>query len=170
MAKTLGEVLEFESFAPEQMDIADIQELSDSIPRDGHVDIPIAESLAVRFLRGADTCSEILCKIVWWLAKKEGEAQHAYTKAMLVKAGAAGHKTAKEKEKFASGDAEYLKASEEVARAKAMKKWLENKHSSLISAHYLMKDIAKGNIRGRDAEGGVASAGGTRKAHGAQPW
>lgn len=155
--KTLGEILEFDTFNPESLDVAHIQALSEDIPLDGHVDMATAEKLAVQFLRGADMCSEVLCRIVWWLAKKEGEVQHAHAKAMLVKALGQGLKTAKEKERFAAGDKDYLDACERVARAKAMKKWLENKHSNLISAHYLMKEIAKGSIKNRDAGGGVTT-------------
>jgi len=144
MANELGTVMEFTSFDPEKIDVSEITELTNSIPRDGNVDTAIAEAMATRFLRGADRCAEILAKLTWWEAKTEDRKRHVFAKAFLVTAVENGLKTAAEKKVYAEGNEEYLKACEIGNRAKAMRQWLKNKHEALVSAHYLMKDIAKG--------------------------
>lgn len=154
MANELGAVLGFADFDPEKIDVTEIRELTDAIPPDGNVDMAIAEVLATRFLRGADRCSEILAQLTWWEAKKDDEKRRALAKAALVTAAEKGLKTATEKRTYAEGDSEYLKACEAANRAKAMKQWFKNKHESLVSAHYLMKEIAKGGRFHQRAGGG----------------
>lgn len=144
MANELGTIMGFKDFDPEKLDVSEITELTDSIPKDGNVDIAIAEVMATKFLRGADRCAEILAQLTWWEGKKDDEKRHALSTAFLVTAGQRGLKTATEKKVYAEGDPEYLKACDASNRAKAMKQWFKNKHESLVSAHYLMKDIAKG--------------------------
>jgi hypothetical protein len=143
-ANELGAVLGFADFDPERIDISEIRELTEAIPRDGNVDVAVAESLATRFLRGADRCAEILAQLTWWEAKADDEKRRVLAHASLVTAAQKGLKTATERRTYAEGDLEYLKACEASNRAKAMKQWFKNKHDSLVSAHYLMKDIAKG--------------------------
>jgi len=144
MVNELGTVMEFASFDPEKIDVSEITELTDSIPKDGNVDTAIAEVMATRFLRGADRCAEILSQLTWWEGKMDDEKRHVLAKAFLVTATQKGLKTAAEKKVYAEGDAEYLIACDASNKAKAMKQWFKNKHESLVSAHYLMKDIAKG--------------------------
>jgi len=158
MASELGAILGFADFDPERIDVTEIRELTDAIPPDGNVDIVIAEVLATKFLRGADRCSEILAQLTWWEAKMDDEKRRALAKAALVTAVEKGLKTATEKRTYADGDPEYLKACESANRAKAMKQWFKNKHESLVSAHYLMKEIAKGG-RSHQAAGGSSSWG-----------
>jgi len=172
MARTsLGELLEFGTFDPESIDVSDLQELSKGIPKDGHVDIAIADKLALQFLRGADTCAELIGKLTWWVAKKKDEARVALQKAALVTAPAKGYKTASEKKLYAEGDPEYQEVSGTVSKAEAMLQWCKNKHSSLVSAHYMMKHIAKGG-EGHSQASNVAVGGGPSQplSHGPQPW
>jgi hypothetical protein len=144
MVSEFGTVMGFTDFDPEKIDVSEIKELTDSIPKDGNVDTAIAEVMATRFLRGADRCAEFISTLTWWAAKTEDQKRHAFSQAFIVKAVQKGLKTAAEKKAYAEGEEEYLKACETSNRAKAMKQWFQNKHESLISAHYLMKDIAKG--------------------------
>lgn len=165
MVSKFGEVMGFVDFDPETIDVSEIKELTDSIPKDGNVDTAIADVLATKFLRGADRCSEFLSILTWWAAKTEDMKRHAFSEAFIVKAGQKGLKTAAEKKAFAEGEGEYLKACEISNRAKGMKQWFQNKHESLISAHYLMKDIAKGGRSHQRAGGGQ-----TDNTWGAQDW
>jgi hypothetical protein len=158
MANELGAVLGFADFDPEKIDISEIKELTDAIPKDGNVDVAIAESLATKFLRGADRCAEILAQLTWWEAKMEDEKRHAIAKASLVTAAQKGLKTATDRRTYADADPECLKACEASNKAKAMKQWFKNKHDSLVSAHYLMKDIAKGGRSHQRAGGQPDSA------------
>jgi len=144
MANELGAVMGFATFDPEKIDVSEITELTGSIPKDGNVDTTIAEVMATKFLRGADRCAEILAQLTWWEGKMDDEKRHALATAFLVTAGQKGLKTMAEKKVYAEGDAEYLKACDASNKAKAMKQWFKNKHESLVSAHYLMKEIAKG--------------------------
>jgi hypothetical protein len=159
MANELGAALGFADFDPEKIDVSEIRELTDSIPKDGNVDVVIAEVLATRFLRGADRCSEILAQLTWWEARMDDEKRRALAHASLVTAAAKGLKTATEKRTYADADPEYLKACETANRAKAMKQWFKNKHESFVSAHYLMKEIAKGGRSHLGAGGGSSSWG-----------
>ena len=142
-----GELLEFNTFNPETIDVSDIQEISKNIPKDGNVDIAIADKLALQFLRGADLCSELIGKLSWWVARKKDNARAALQHAALVTAPSMGFKTASEKKLYADGDAKYREANDEFNKAEAMLLWAKNKHSSLISAHYMMKHIAQGSER-----------------------
>jgi hypothetical protein len=151
---TMAEVLQFETFDPTQLDISEIQEMTASIPADGNVDISIAENLATKFLRGADRCSEILSILTWWEAGREDRKRHVFS-TKFFEAPAHGHKTAAAKKAWAEGSKEYLDACAEANKAKAMKQWIKNKHESLVSAHYLMKHIAKGGQPARAAAGSV---------------
>lgn len=144
MVNELGTAMGFVSFDPEKIDVSEITELTEAIPKDGNVDTAIAEVMATKFLRGADRCAEILAQLTWWEGKKDDEKRHALSTAFLVTAVQKGLKTAVEKKVFAEGDEEYLKACDASNKAKAMKQWFKNKHESLMGAHYLMKDIAKG--------------------------
>lgn len=74
----------------------------------------------------------------------EDEKRHAIAKASLVTAVQKGLKTATDRRTYADADPECFKACEASNKAKAMKQWFKNKHDSLVSAHYLMRDIAKG--------------------------
>jgi hypothetical protein len=69
--RRMGEVMGFSNFDPEAIDVSEIQALSESIPRDGHVDLAMAPVLACKFLRGADICGELLAILSWWCAKKD---------------------------------------------------------------------------------------------------
>lgn len=149
----LGNVLEFNTFNPEKIDVSYIQELSKNIPKDGHVDKNIADKLAIQFLRGSDFCAELMGKLTWWVAKKKDQARAKFQEAALITAPAKGYKTASEKKIYADGDAEYLEAHEEFSKAEAMLQWCKNKHSSLISAHYMMKHISKNEESNLQASG-----------------
>ena len=143
----------FEEFDPDKVDVSEIKELTDCIPKDGNVDTAIAEVMATKFLRGADRCAEFLSIFTWWTAKKDDEKRHVLSQAYHVTAVQKGFKTATDKKVYAEGDEEYMKACEASNRAKAMKQWFQNKHESLVSAHYLMKEISKGDRQHQRAAG-----------------
>lgn len=165
----LGNLLEFETFNPKTMDVSYIQELSNSIPKDGHVDYAMADKLALKFLRGADMCSELIGKLSWWAAKKKDESKKALQEAALITAPSKGFKTASEKKLYAEGDAQYQLASDALNKAEAMLLWVKNKYSSLVSAHYMMKHIAKGSESHQQASN-VLVGGGPTQSHGEQSW
>jgi hypothetical protein len=152
--RTLDSELQFSGFDPKDVDVSEIKELTDSIPSDGNVDVHIAERMATKFLRGADQCAEKLSILTWWAAKMEDNKRHTYA-SKFFEATSHGCKSGVERKAYAEGTVGYLSACESSNRAKAMKQWLQNKHESLISAHYLMKHIAKGGKPHEQASGGV---------------
>jgi hypothetical protein len=151
---TMSDVLQFETFDPARLDVSEIQKMTAAIPADGNVDIAIAESMATQFLRSADRCSELLGILTWWAARKEDEKRHIYS-TKFFEAPAQGHKTAAARKAWAEGSQEYLDACDAANKAKAMRQWVQNKHESLVSAHYLMKHIAKNGQPAQRAAGGV---------------
>ena len=151
---TIADALQFDAFDPTRIDVSEINALTAAIPADGNVDANIAENMATRFLRGADRCSELLAVFTWWAAKKEDEKRHVYS-AKFFEAPAHGHKTAAARKAYAEGADDYLAACDAANKAKAMKQWVQNKHDSLVSAHYLMKQISKSERRGEPAAGGT---------------
>ncbi len=167
----LSDLLEFNTFNPENIDVSDIQSMSKNIPKDGNVDIAIADKLAIQFLRGADLCSELIGKLSWWVAKKKDEAREALQHAALVTAPSKGYKTVSEKKMYADGDPKYQEANSEFNKAEAMLLWVKNKHSSLVSAHYMMKQIAKeSEMHFQASNVSVGESSDNKLSYGEQPW
>jgi|3_EtaG_2_1085321.scaffolds.fasta_scaffold16697_2 hypothetical protein len=146
-----------DQFSLENVDLSEVQELAKKIPSDGHVDLNTAEDLAVQFLRGADRCDEIYTTIIWLVQEKEDYKKKIFSEAVLGRATEKGAKNISEKKIYAEADPEYLEACRQYNKIIAIKKWLENKKQSLVSAHYLMKDILK---RGHE---GAANFSGRRR-------
>jgi hypothetical protein len=128
-------------FDPLNIDTREIQELSASLPSNGQIDINQAEILAVRFLRGADVCGDLLSIATCHLSKCETEKKRAYSQAALVKASASGHKTDKAKAWFAECDQDYIDAANKHSEALAFVKLIASKHESFIRAHYSAKKL-----------------------------
>lgn len=140
-----------DKFNLKDIDLEEIQQLAGQIPKDGHVDLNTAEDLAVQFLRGADRCDEFYTTIIWLVQEKEDIKKKVFSEAVLLRAGDNGAKNISEKKIYAESDPEYLEACKQYNKIVAIKKWLESKKSSLVSAHYLMKDILK---RGHESAAG----------------
>ena len=71
----------------------------------------------------------------------------------MTKSKAAGHKTAKDKEWFASSDEDYILLSNKIAIAKAAKKWLENKSSYFSMYHYRCRNFIKNDFSAEISSG-----------------
>ena len=143
-----------EKFELKDINLDEIQELAGQIPKDGHVDLNTAEDLAVQFLRGADRCDEFYTTIIWLVQEREDARKKVFSDAVLLRAADNGAKNISEKKIYAEADPEYLAACKQYNKIVAIKKWLENKKSSLVSAHYLMKDILKRGHEGAANYGG----------------
>ena len=160
---------------PENFDLNDanlneIQEIVKQIPKDGHVDLNTAEDLAAQFLKGADRCDEIYTTIIWLVQEKEDARRKIFSEAVLLRASDKGAKNISEKKISAESDDEYLAACKEYNKIIAIKKWLENKKTSLVSAHYLMKDILKRGHENTANYGGRARQNQTNMSCGEQGW
>lgn len=130
-----------ECFDPLSIDTTELKELSNSIPKDGNIDINIAEELATKYLRGSDICSELLAIAVTHVQKCDTERKRAYGYAASVKATASGTKTDKARAWFADQDEDYIKACNKYAEATGFMKWVSGKLESFIKSHYMCKKM-----------------------------
>ena len=117
----LYEKVSTKNFSIKNIDISPIEDIANSLPKNGIIDVNIAERGLVATLEGQNFCQE---KIVI-LAKQ------------------AGHKTVKDKEWYAQADDQYVKAHNDLVMAKACKKWLENKTNYFSGWHYALKSFLK---------------------------
>lgn len=140
---TVGEILGSDGrFDPLTLDTSEIKELSNSMPRDGNIDINNAEVLATKYLRGADLCGELIAVATAYVSRTKDAKQRAYNQAFLVKSSLNKNiKTDKMRVAFAELDEDYLSACEDYNKAVAFAKWVESKYSSFNKMHYLCKKI-----------------------------
>lgn len=138
-----GDKVKVDMFSVEDIDTSEIDELSEWLPRNGIIDINIAERGLVLTLHGQNICQEKIAKVDHLISIKEGKKNKAWTKAALEKASVAGHKVVKNREWFAQADDDFIEACNEVAIAKAAKKWLENKAAYFSGWHYAFKTFLK---------------------------
>jgi len=140
---TFRDRVNLDSFSIQDIDVSEIDDVSNWLPANGVMDLNIAEKGLVLTLHAQNVCQEQIAKVDRWISIKEGGRNKAWSEAALVKATAAGHKTIKTREWFAQADDEYIEACNEVAIAKAAKKWLENKAKHFEHWHYAFKTFAK---------------------------
>jgi hypothetical protein len=131
------------NFSIEDIDVSEIDRISDYLPRNGVIDINIAESALALTLEGQNLCQEKIAQVDRWIGIKETDKNKAWSYAALTLAKAAGIKTAKEKEWFAQSDADYINAYNDLTLAKACKRWFENKASYFQTWHYALKTFLK---------------------------
>lgn len=131
------------NFSIENIDVSDIDRISNFLPRNGVIDINIAEKGIVFTLEGQNLCQEKIAQIERWIGLKETEKNRAWTNAAITKSKSTGIKTAKEKEWFAQSDDDYIDACNELTLAKACKKWFENKASYFSGWHYAFKTFLR---------------------------
>lgn len=138
-----GDKIQLDDFSIESIDTSEIDDLSNWLPKNGVMDINIAEKGLIHTLHGQNFCQEQIARIDRWISIKEGQKNKAWTKAALDKATIAGHKPVKNREWFAQADDDFIEASNEVAIAKAAKKWFENKANYFSGWHYAFKTYLK---------------------------
>jgi hypothetical protein len=139
MAIILKDKMDVENFDILSIDISEFEDVINSIPQDGNVDLAIAEELATKFLRAADRCSEIIAQINWFYQKKKDFQKKVYAEACLIRAKEKGYTKVAEKNQYGFMDEEYLAAAEETNRAEVAKKYFETKLDSFKSAHWQMR-------------------------------
>lgn len=135
---TLKESLELDQFDPMDIDISEFKELSKELPKDMSLDLAMAEQLASTYLRAADRCSDINSTLIWYVSKLELDKNTTRQKLYLT-AKDSGHKTVEEKKAFAESHPDYTDLEEKLIKAKAVKKWFEDKHKWFLESHRFMK-------------------------------
>jgi len=131
------------NFSLDNIDIQPIRDIIDMLPKNGVVDLNIAERGLLLTLEAQNLCQERIIEIDRLIGSLESDKNRAWSNAALSKAKEAGYKTAKDKEWFAQADDEYIKACNNLTMAKACKKWLENKASYFSGWHYSLKTFLK---------------------------
>ena len=140
---TFGDIANIDGFSIKQMNVEDIRDIENMIPKNGIVDINIAERGVAATLEGQNKCQEKLVKVERWLGFLEGKKNKAWAKAALEDAEKKGHKTAKAKEWYAGSDDDYIIILNQITITKACKKWLENKASYFSGWHYAFKTFLR---------------------------
>lgn len=137
------EKINLDGFSIETVDISEIEKLSKLLPKNQVYDLNLAEQGLISTLHGQNLCQELIAKIDYWISVKEGDKNKAWAKAALDKADISGHKAVKNREWFALADDDYITSCNNVAIAKAFKRWLENKASFFSGWHYAFKGFLK---------------------------
>lgn len=142
---TLGNLLtdsledEFNDF-----NLTEIQEVLQHLASTDAIDLPHAESLQQRALRGADIVSEYLGRLVKTTAYLESQVSSAKNKASLSYISDQGKTTAEMKKWAGESSPEVEKIAARLARAKGAKSVLEKKYDILVKSHHHYKEIAAG--------------------------
>ena len=149
---TLRSSLSLEEFDPLNIDVTEFEELAQSMPRDANLDIPIAEKLAVQYLRAADRCSEILSTLIWF----EGKARinrNALKERLYLEAKDQGHKTVREREAYSESHESFVDAENTFNNAFTAKKNFEMRHKWFLNGHQYMKERLRGEYAHQRAAG-----------------
>lgn len=135
--------VDISDFTIEDIDTTDLEDIIDWLPKNGVFDLNIAEQGLIKALHAENYCQECIAKIDRFIATKDSEKSKAWADAALNKAKAAGHKTAKDKEWFASADQDYIDVVNDIMLAKTAKKWFDNKADYFRGWHYTFKSFLK---------------------------
>jgi hypothetical protein len=140
---TFKEKIDITDFTIEGIDISQLDKVSDWLPKNGVIDLNIAEQGLFLTLHAQNFCQEQIVKVDRIIGVRESEKNRAWSRAALDKALAAGHKTIKNKEWFALSDDDYIDACNRLTMAKACKRYFENKASHFSGWHYAFKTFLK---------------------------
>ncbi len=132
-----------DNFSIEKLDVSEIDRMEGFLPKNGIIDLNIAERGLVYTLEGQNLCQEKIAQVERWIGFSETRKNKAWSDAALNKASVSNIKTAKEKDWFAQADEDYINACNNLTLAKACKKWLENKAGYFNSWHYAFKTFLR---------------------------
>ena len=138
-----GSKVNISNFSVENIDISDIEDIISKLPRNGIVDLNIAEMGLIYTLEGQNICQEKITQLDRWVGHLETLKNKAWSSAALIKAKEKGYKTVKDKEWFAASDDAYIQVHNDITLAKAARKWLENKVSYFSGWHYAFKSFLR---------------------------
>jgi len=142
------------TFDPMNIDTTEIQTLSRAMPMDGNIDVNNAEVLAVKYLRGADMCGEMLAIATAHVARTKSKKDIAYNRAFLKHRNDKTVKTDKMRTALAEIDDDYIETCNRYNEALAFGKWIDAKYSSFIKMHYMCRNILKRGYEHENASGG----------------
>jgi hypothetical protein len=155
--KLLKDIIEANNFSIESIDLTEINKLANYLPKNGVIDINIAEKGLIYTVEGQNLCQEKIAQLERWIGVKESEKNKAWSRAALEKAKDANIKTVKEKEWFAQSDDDYIESYNQLALAKASKKWFENKANYFSTWHYALKTFLRRDYSLEKISGNIGS-------------
>ena len=126
----------------DDVDVSYITKISREIPESGDLSAPVAIRLSMKFLYAANLCSELIAKVSRVVGHKKTEVKKEGAEASLVRSS---ETTIKGREIDRDRDAVYIEARNELVDAESLLLFLNNKHDILIAAHYLCRDIVRGD-------------------------
>ena len=135
--------INFAEFKMENIDISEIDNVVAWLPTNGVFDLNLAEEGLVMTLGALNFCQDKILVLERWIGYLESEKNRAWSKAAIDKAKTAGHNTIKLREWFAQADDVYIEACNQLIRAKALKRWFDNKADYFSSWHYAFKTFLK---------------------------
>lgn len=138
----LGNELE-EDFA--NFDLTEIQEVLNELSNTEAIDLPHAEILQIKALRGADIVSGYLAKIVKTIGYLETKVNSTKNKISLEYQAPEGQRTTLDMKRWAADVSPEVDAVQiKLATAKGSKNLLDKKYDILIKSHHNFKEIAAG--------------------------
>lgn len=132
-----------EEFSIENLDISEIQKISNLLPRTKVIDSNIAEKYIICTIEAQDLCQEKMIQVERWIGMKRIALDKEEAESALVRAKDAGHKTAKEKDWFVQADQAVMDLRDELDKAKVAKIWLDNKIKYFSMWHYSLRAFIK---------------------------
>jgi len=163
---TIKEHLSLDDFDPLSIDITKIKEVSDSMPLDANIDAPNAENLALKFLRAADECAEILSTLILLESKAKSNVNTIKNR-LYLEASDHGHKTIKDRQAYAESHDTYVAAVEKHDEIYATRKFFDTKQQWFVDAHRLMKQRLRGEYN-HGMSSGFSETSGPK--HGEKSW
>jgi hypothetical protein len=138
-----SEVINIQDFSIENLDLTEIQKISQSLPKSKVIDTNIAEQHLVSTIEAQDLCQEKIAQVERWIGIKKMMLDKTEAESALIRAKDAGHKTAKEKEWFVQCDEQVLALRDELEKAKVCKLYLDNKIKYFSMWHYSLKSFLR---------------------------
>ena len=133
------EVIDTQEFSIENLDLTEIQKISQTLPKSKVIDSNIAEQYLVATIEAQDLCQEKIAQVERWIGIKKMMLDKSEAESALIRAKDAGHKTAKEKEWFIQSDEQVIALRDELEKAKVCKLYLDNKIKYFSMWHYSLK-------------------------------
>ena len=136
-------VIDTTGFSIEDIDLTEIQKISQSLPRTKVIDANIAENFIIATIEAQDLCQEKMILVERWIGLKKMMLDKSEAEAALIRAKEAGYKTAKEKEWFIEADEQVISLRGELEKARVCKLYLENKVRYFSMWHYSLKSFIR---------------------------
>lgn len=149
------------TYDPQKIDLQHILTVCKRLPKDGHIDINIAEELSIVFLQCADDITDEIGRCAAYCGYCEADRRDVKSTAIDTRIqGDANNKAvaASVAVQLFGNDSAYKDSHRKQALAEAFLDWLRAKHRNLMAAHVLCKDILKIHYESLQKGGGRMSA------------